>query len=36
MSLRVVFDFGAVLFRWRPAVVLAQALRPTRRGSHRR
>lgn len=26
MSLRVVFDFGAVLFRWRPAVVLAQHL----------
>lgn len=26
MSLRVVFDFGAVLLRWRPAVVLQQAL----------
>jgi putative hydrolase of the HAD superfamily len=26
MSLRVVFDFGAVLFRWRPAVVLAHHL----------
>jgi len=26
--MRVVFDFGAVLFRWRPAVVLAQTLKP--------
>lgn len=26
MSLRVVFDFGAVLFRWRPAVVVARAM----------
>lgn len=25
MSLRVVFDFGAVLFRWRPGVVVARA-----------
>lgn len=27
--MRVVFDFGAVLFRWRPAVVLHQHLAPT-------
>lgn len=26
MNLRVVFDFGAVLFRWRPSWVVAQAL----------
>lgn len=26
--MRVVFDFGAVLFRWRPAVVLQQQLGP--------
>ncbi|MBN8504153.1 MAG: HAD family phosphatase [Burkholderiales bacterium] len=26
MSLRVVFDFGAVLFRWRPALVVARAM----------
>lgn len=26
MSLRIVFDFGAVLLRWRPAVVLQQVL----------
>ncbi len=28
MSLRVVFDFGAVLFRWRPQVLLQQHLKP--------
>lgn len=28
MSLRVVFDFGAVLFRWRPEVLLQQHLAP--------
>jgi putative hydrolase of the HAD superfamily len=28
MSLRVVFDFGAVLFRWRPGVLLQRHLAP--------
>lgn len=28
MATRVVFDFGAVLFRWRPAVLIQQHLQP--------